>query len=74
MVDVAVPLVDELSALHAAFWGRDLAWLGRHSLSAGGGGGQEGRLAAGAAIVRSTVAQFARAVRRWRPQSRPPVR
>jgi aminoglycoside phosphotransferase (APT) family kinase protein len=62
VLDVAISLVDELAVLHAAYWGRDLPWLGRHALSAGDGDEARQRMAAGAHIVESAVDQFADAM------------
>ena len=56
---VAASLVDELAKLHAAFWGRDLPWLGTHALSPGDSDEARQRMAMGAAIVGSAVDQFA---------------
>jgi Phosphotransferase enzyme family len=59
VLDVAVSLVDELAKLHAAYWGQELPWLGRHALSSGGGANQQKRMAGGAALVQSALDQFA---------------
>jgi hypothetical protein len=61
VLDVAISLVDELAELHAAYWERDVPWLGTHALSPGRKGDQdaEGRMAGGAAIVQSALDQFA---------------
>jgi len=56
---VAESLVDELAILHAAYWGQDLDWLGRHAVASGDGSEAQKRMAGGAAIVRSAVDQFA---------------
>jgi hypothetical protein len=56
---VAESLVDELAVLHAAYWGRELDWLGRHAVSSGDGSAAQKRMAGGAAIVQSAVDQFA---------------
>lgn len=59
VLDVARSLVDELALLHAAWWERDLSWLGRHSVS--GGKRPEGgaQLGSALAIVQSAIDQFA---------------
>lgn len=56
---VAESLMEELAALHATYWERDIPWLGRHSLSSGGGDEQKQRAGAGASLVRSAIDQFA---------------
>lgn len=56
---VAESLVDELAILHATYWGQDLDWLGRHSLSRGGDAKTDERMAMAATIVGSAVEQFA---------------
>lgn len=56
---VAESLVEELAALHAAYWGQDLDWLGAHALSPGDGPEAEERMAMGALIVQSALDQFA---------------
>jgi aminoglycoside phosphotransferase (APT) family kinase protein len=50
--------MDELAALHAAYWGRDLSFLGTTTLTAGDGAESEQRMAAGAAILQYAVDQF----------------
>jgi hypothetical protein len=59
VLEVARSLVDELALLHAAYWGQDLPWLGRHAVSSGGGAQAEQRMAGGARIVQSALDQFA---------------
>jgi aminoglycoside phosphotransferase (APT) family kinase protein len=60
VLDVARSLVDELAALHATYWGRDLAWLPAHALNPSGGEEQRSETAAaGAAMVQSALDQFA---------------
>jgi Phosphotransferase enzyme family len=61
VLDVATSLVDELAKLHAAYWERDISWLGTHALSPGGreDPDADSRMAGGAAIVQSAVDQFA---------------
>lgn len=56
---VAESLVDELAILHAAYWGRDLSWLGTHALSPGDSPEAQERMAMGAMIVQSALDQFA---------------
>lgn len=59
VLDVARSLVDELAALHATYWGKDLPWLGTHALSPGDSPEAQERMAMGAAIVQSALDQFA---------------
>lgn len=49
----------ELAALHAAFWGDELDWLGTHALSPGDSPEAQERMAMGAVIVQSALDQFA---------------
>jgi len=58
VLDIAGPLMDELAALHAAYWGRDLPWL---EVAAGYRNNAQGAKAAAgaAAIIRSALDQFA---------------
>lgn len=55
VLGVTESLVVELAALHARFWGDELGWLARHSVSAGGG---KDRAETGAALIRSAGEQF----------------
>lgn len=55
VLDVAGSLMDELAALHATYWGRDLPWLGRHALSPGQGKEHDERRAMGASIVQTAI-------------------
>jgi hypothetical protein len=59
VLEVAESLVDELAVLHAAYWGRELPWLGVHALTAGGGVRAENRMAQGTALVQMALDQFA---------------
>ena len=59
VLDVAESLVDELAKLHAAYWGKDLPWLGTHALSPGDSPEAQQRMAMGAMIVQSALDQFA---------------
>ena len=59
VLSVAESLMDELAALHAAYWAEEVPWLGTHSLSSGGDGQQKRRAAGGAALVESARDQFA---------------
>jgi aminoglycoside phosphotransferase (APT) family kinase protein len=59
VLGVAESLMDELAALHAAYWGHDLAWLGVHALSPGDSPEAQERMAMGAMIVQSALDQFA---------------
>jgi aminoglycoside phosphotransferase (APT) family kinase protein len=56
---VAESLVDELATLHAAYWDRDLPWLGTHALSPGDRPEAKKRMAMGASIVQMALDQFA---------------
>jgi aminoglycoside phosphotransferase (APT) family kinase protein len=59
VLDVAESLVDELAALHAAYWGCDLSWLPAHALNPSGGERQRSETAAaGASMVQSALDQF----------------
>jgi hypothetical protein len=59
VLDTAVSLMDELAKLHAAYWGKDLPWLGMHALSPDDSPEARERMAMGAAIVQSALDQFA---------------
>jgi aminoglycoside phosphotransferase (APT) family kinase protein len=59
VLSVAESLVDELAELHAAYWGRDLPWLGTHALTPGDSSEAQERMAMGAAIVQMALDQFA---------------
>lgn len=56
---VAESLVEELAVLHAAYWGRDLPWLGTHALSPGDSPEAQERMSMGAMIVQMALDQFA---------------
>ena len=55
---VATSLMDELAALHAAYWGRDLDWLSRHAMSSPRNTDRAKRSANAASIIASAVDQF----------------
>lgn len=59
VLSVSESLVDELAILHAAYWERELPWLGTHALSPGDSPEAGERMAMGAMIVRSALDQFA---------------
>lgn len=59
VVEVAESLMDELAALHAAYWGAEVPWLGTHSLSSSSAKQEQPPRAAGAMIVQSALDQFA---------------
>ncbi len=58
VVAVAESLMDALAALHAAYWGQELPWLGTHALSSGDSPEARERMAMGASIVASALEQF----------------
>jgi hypothetical protein len=59
VLEIAISLMDELAKLHAAYWGRQLPWLGTHALSPGDSPEAHERMAMGAMIVQSALDQFA---------------
>lgn len=56
---LAESLMDELAALHAAYWGHELDWLADHALSPGDSPEAQERMSMGAMIVQSALDQFA---------------